>query len=53
MDVPAGEEVGARWSLIVGGVPTLAVGIVTYPILAQVDRRRSARRAEPDAPGSK
>jgi len=43
-----GEELGARWSLIIGGVPTLAVGIVTYPILARVDRKRSERRA-PDS----
>jgi MFS family permease len=41
-----GEEVGARWALIVGGVPTIAVGIVTYPILVRVDRRRAERRAE-------
>lgn len=46
-----GEEVGARWSLIVGGVPTLVVGIATYPILARVDRHRSARRAEPASTG--
>jgi hypothetical protein len=41
----AGEEFGARWSLIIGGVPTLVAGIVTYPILARVDRRRSEREA--------
>ncbi|HUC27265.1 MAG TPA: MFS transporter [Streptosporangiaceae bacterium] len=40
-----GEELGARWSLIIGGIPTLAVGIVTYPTLARVDRRRSERQA--------
>jgi MFS family permease len=41
-----GEELGARWSLIIGGVPTLVVGIVTYPILARVGRRRSERTAD-------
>jgi MFS family permease len=41
-----GEEFGARWSLIVGGVPTLVVGIIAYPILARVDRRHAARRSE-------
>jgi MFS family permease len=43
-----GEELGARWSLIIGGVPTLVVGIVTYPILARVDRRRPDRQAPQD-----
>lgn len=41
-----GEELGARWSLIIGGVPTLAVGILTYPILARIDRRRSDRQTQ-------
>lgn len=39
-----GEEFGARWSLLAGGVPTLAVGIVTYPILAELDRRHAQLR---------
>ena len=41
-----GEEFGARWSLIIGGVPTILVGIMAYPILARVDRRRAERRAD-------
>ena len=41
-----GEEFGARWSLIVGGIPTIAVGILAYPVLARIDRRRSGGRAE-------
>lgn len=40
-----GEELGARWSLIIGGVPTIAVGIAAYPVLARVDQRRAERRA--------
>ncbi len=36
-----GEEFGARWSLIVGGIPTIAVGILAYPVLARIDRRRA------------
>jgi MFS family permease len=40
-----GQELGARWSLIAGGLPTIAVGLVTYPILVRVDRRRAAARA--------
>ena len=42
-----GEQFGARWSLLIGGIPTIAVGIVTYPVLAQIDRRRAERRAGP------
>jgi MFS family permease len=40
-----GEQFGARWSLLIGGIPTIAVGIATYPVLVQIDRRRSERRA--------
>jgi MFS family permease len=40
----AGQELGARWALIIGGLPTLAVGLATLPVLAQVDRRRAERR---------
>jgi MFS family permease len=40
----AGQELGARWALIIGGIPTLAVGLATLPVLAQVDRRRAGRR---------
>jgi MFS family permease len=44
-----GEDLGARWSLIVGGVPTIIVGLISYPILTRVDRRRAERRAETEA----
>lgn len=40
-----GEELGGRWGLVVGGLPTIAVGIAAYPILARVDRQRAERRA--------
>jgi MFS family permease len=43
----AGEQFGARWSLLIGGVPTIAVGMLAYPVLAQIDRRRLDRRAGP------
>jgi MFS family permease len=53
-----GEVLGARWSLLIGGVPTLVVGLVTYPLLARLDRARSTVRpgdepgdAAGDAPG--
>jgi MFS family permease len=40
-----GQEFGGRWSLIVGGLPTLVVGVAAYPLLARVDARRSAAAA--------
>jgi MFS family permease len=48
-----GQEFGARWSLVVGGVPTLLCGVFAYPALAAIDRklarRREAAAAEPAA----
>jgi MFS family permease len=35
-----GQEAGARWSLVVGGVPTLLCGLLALPALATIDRRR-------------
>jgi len=47
------QEAGARWSLIAGGVPTLACGLLALPVLAGIDRRGGgARRAGPRAPGT-
>jgi MFS family permease len=34
-----GQDVGARWSLVVGGLPTLLCGIPALPALARIDRR--------------
>jgi MFS family permease len=36
-----GTEFGARESLIVGGVPTILVGLIALPLLARVDRQRA------------
>ena len=33
-----GQHLGARWSLVVGGAPTLLVGLVSYPYLARAHR---------------
>jgi MFS family permease len=35
-----GQEAGARWSLVVGGVPTLLCGLLALPLLVKIDRRR-------------
>ena len=49
-----GQEFGARWSLIVGGGPTLLCGLLALPVMAGIDRRRAtapaAGPAEAQAP---
>jgi predicted MFS family arabinose efflux permease len=35
-----GQEAGARWSLVLGGLPTLACGLIAMPLLITIDRRR-------------
>jgi MFS family permease len=37
-----GQQAGARWSLVVGGVPTLLCGLLALPALVKIDRRRAA-----------
>lgn len=39
-----GQEFGPRWSLLIGGVPTLLVGLVAYPLLRAIDRRQHIER---------
>jgi MFS family permease len=36
-----GQEAGARWSLVLGGVPTLLCGLLALPVLMRIDRRRA------------
>jgi MFS family permease len=45
-----GEQFGARWSLLAGGLPTVVVGVVAYPLLSRIDRRKSAESAIVDLP---
>ena len=35
-----GQHAGPRWSLVVGGVPTILVGLACYPMLARIDAHR-------------
>jgi MFS family permease len=45
-----GQALGARWSLLIGGVPTLIIGLALYPMLSRLDRPDAA--AEPAPPPS-
>jgi len=40
-----GQVIGARWALVIGGVATLACGVLALPALTRIDRRPA-----PDAP---
>ena len=40
-----GQTVGARWSLVIGGLPTLVCGILALPALTRIDRRAAAAAA--------
>jgi MFS family permease len=42
----AGQAIGARWALVIGGLATLACGILALPALTRIDRRAS-RTADP------
>jgi MFS family permease len=42
-----GQAAGARWSLVVGGLPTLACGILALPALTRIDRRAAPVPAPP------
>jgi MFS family permease len=34
-----GQNAGARWSLVIGGLPTLVIGILALPALNRIDHR--------------
>jgi MFS family permease len=41
------QEAGARWSLVIGGLPTVACGLLALPALTAIDRRIAARSQVP------
>ena len=41
----AGQAAGARWSLVFGGLPTLACGILALPAMTRIDRRTAQAQA--------
>ena len=45
----AGQTVGARWSLVIGGLPTLICGIAALPALIRIDRRAKPTPSPPVA----
>jgi MFS family permease len=46
-----GQSVGARWSLVLGGLPTVICGILALPALSRIDRR-TARNRGPEETGA-
>jgi MFS family permease len=49
-----GQQAGARWSLVIGGLATLVCGLLALPALTRIDRRAAAAggaEAQPDTPG--
>jgi MFS family permease len=45
-----GQDEGARWALVVGGLPTVLCGLLALPALTRIDRRRAAARTEAGIP---
>jgi len=47
----AGQEAGARWSLVLGGLAAVASGVLALPALTRIDRRAAgaAAAAAPEA----
>jgi len=43
-----GQNVGARWSLVVGGAATLVCGVLALPALAKIDRRTRPMSSLPE-----
>ncbi len=41
-----GQHLGARWSLVAGGVPTILIGVLCWPALRRLDRRVTALQAD-------
>jgi MFS family permease len=49
-----GQQAGARWSLVIGGLATLVCGLLALPALTRIDRRAAAAggaEARPHTPG--
>jgi MFS family permease len=42
-----GQSAGPRWSLVIGGLPTVVCGIAALPTLNRIDRRQAGPPPEP------
>jgi MFS family permease len=42
-----GQDLGARWSLIAGGEPTILIGVFCWPALRRLDRKVASAAAAP------
>ena len=47
----AGQAIGARWALVIGGVAALACGVLALPALTRIDRRAAVQT--PPAPAAR
>ncbi len=47
-----GQSVGARWALVIGGLPTLVCGLLALPALTRIDRRAAQAPRPAEAAGS-
>jgi len=45
-----GQNAGARWGLVIGGLPTLICGILALPALTRIDRRAARAQITPATP---
>jgi MFS family permease len=43
------QDIGARWSLVIGGVPTLICGLLALPALTRLDRRPAREASDTSA----
>jgi MFS family permease len=46
----AGQVIGARWALVIGGLAALACGVLALPALTRIDRRAGGVPPAPPAP---
>jgi MFS family permease len=46
-----GQQAGARWSLIIGGLPTVICGLLALPAMTRIDRRSAAAAGSTVAAG--
>ena len=49
----AGQVIGARWALVIGGVAALACGVLALPALTRLDRRPAPDNPRARRPGSR